>query len=339
MFNNQIAVLTLNQDFYERCILEIPCEFRKFLISPESLEENFSVLQNSTAILSDQSLLMEELDLRKIFIINSQNQQEKFDQFRNFLINQQNINQLFYKKSDFFPVKYENPQMKYFLQQLECVCHCDEDVLLEGETGCGKSWTARYIHHHSPRKNNKFLPVNVGSISENLFESEFFGNVPGAFTGARNKNGFFAQSNGGNLFIDEVSYFPLNLQPKLLTALENKKYMPVGACDEVEFDSRIIYATSKNLEHQAETGKFCRELLYRINSIKLEIPPLRHHLEDLENLCRNFAVKYKKSISSGALKKLYHYDFPGNIRELHNILRRACVFCSGSEIFEQDIVI
>jgi two-component system response regulator PilR (NtrC family) len=218
-------------------------------------------------------------------------------------------------------------------------------VYISGESGTGKELVARLIHEKGGRASQPFVAVNCGAIPGELMESEFFGHKKGSFTGATSdKEGLFHAANGGTLFLDEVAELPLHMQVKLLRVIQEKSIRPVGSQKEETIDVRILSATHKDLEQLVETGDFRQDLFYRINVINLKVPPLRHRREDLPELIEHFLIKQSEAsneacptLSSDAEKALMHYDFPGNIRELENILERATTWCEKGVIQREDL--
>ncbi len=218
-------------------------------------------------------------------------------------------------------------------------------VYISGESGSGKELAARLIHENGARRDKPFVPVNCGAIPETLMESEFFGYKKGAFTGAgEDREGFFQAANGGTLFLDEVAELPLNMQVKLLRAIQEKRVRKVGATQEDPVDVRIISATHHNLGALVAAGRFRQDLFYRLNVIELRMPPLRECREDvpaiaasiLERLARQNGVPTPR-LEPSALEELGHYDFPGNVRELENVLERALALSAASEISAADL--
>lgn len=209
----------------------------------------------------------------------------------------------------------------------------DVSVLITGENGTGKEIIARLIHLASERAGAPFVPVNSAAIPESLLESEFFGHVKGSFTGAHDsKKGHFEQANGGTLFLDEIADMPTQLQAKLLRALEQKVIKKVGGVREISLDLRVISATNQDVLHLIDENRFRRDLFHRLNTIEINIPPLRERKEDIEPLTRWFMSSFaeKKGLDSPELKpewfeQLYNYDFPGNVRELRNLVERALI--------------
>jgi len=218
-------------------------------------------------------------------------------------------------------------------------------VYISGESGSGKELAARLIHEKSARREKPFIPVNCGAIPETLMESEFFGYKRGAFTGAdQERDGFFQAASGGTLFLDEVADLPLLMQVKLLRAIQEKKVRKVGSTQEDPADVRIISATHKSLADLVEGGKFRHDLYYRLAVIELKMPPLREMLEDIPLLTNAVLQKLTRAqgrtdvqIDKSAMGALMRYDFPGNVRELENILERALALCSDDLIQLEDL--
>ncbi|GAB1261379.1 sigma-54-dependent transcriptional regulator [Aurantivibrio plasticivorans] len=218
-------------------------------------------------------------------------------------------------------------------------------VYISGESGTGKELVARSIHDQGPRANEPFVPVNCGAIPSELMESEFFGHKKGSFTGANSdKQGLFQAANGGTLFLDEVADLPLDMQVKLLRAIQEKAVRPVGSQQEDQIDVRILSATHKDLNKEIADGKFRNDLFYRINVIQLDIPPLRERREDIAELANYFLKQFAAeldlpaaTLSKSGLSALKSYPFPGNIRELENILERAYTLCDNEEIGPEDL--
>ncbi len=218
-------------------------------------------------------------------------------------------------------------------------------VYISGESGSGKELVARLIHKKSARRDSSFVPVNCGAIPQELMESEFFGHKKGSFTGAiSDKHGLFQAANGGTLFLDEVADLPLQMQVKLLRAIQEKAVRPVGEQKEQSVDVRILCATHKNLSMLVESGCFRQDLFYRINVIELHVPSLRQRPEDIPLLVDYFLVRLAKMangvplvLSENALVALKNYSFPGNVRELENILERAMTLSEGDKIELEDL--
>ena len=218
-------------------------------------------------------------------------------------------------------------------------------VYIHGESGTGKELAARLIHGLGPRADKPFIPVNCGAIPEQLMESEFFGHKKGSFTGAvQDKEGLFKAADGGTLFLDEVGDLPIPMQVKLLRAIQEKSVRPVGSQNEVRVDVRILSATHRDLLGLVREGRFRQDLYYRLNVIELVIPSLRARPEDIPVLAEHLSAKLTAgmaspppTLSADALAALSRYDFPGNVRELENILERALTMCDGTEITAPDL--
>ncbi|MBL1261450.1 MAG: sigma-54-dependent Fis family transcriptional regulator [Thiotrichaceae bacterium] len=218
-------------------------------------------------------------------------------------------------------------------------------VHISGESGTGKELAARLIHEQGPRADKHFIPVNCGAIPEALVESEFFGHIKGSFTGATtNKDGLFQAADGGTLFLDEVADLPLHMQVKLLRAIQEKAIRPVGAHQESKVDVRILSATHKDLAQLVKEGKFRQDLFYRINVIELPMPALRARTEDIPPLIDHILRKLASdngtstpTIDETAVSSLQQYHFPGNVRELENILERAMTLCEQETIRVEDL--
>ena len=234
--------------------------------------------------------------------------------------------------------------LKEVFNLIDKVAITDANVLLLGENGTGKELIARAIHQRSLRKGNSFIGVDMGAITSTLFESELFGHVKGAFTDAKeNKDGKFILAQDGTLFLDEIGNLSLPLQAKLLSVLQNRTVTPVGSSQSIEIDIRLVCATNMDLHKMVEEGTFRQDLLYRINTVEIKLPPLRERNNDIEELIKHFigvyARKYRKSspnISNEALSELRKYSWPGNIRELQHAVERALIMSDGDELKTQD---
>jgi len=220
--------------------------------------------------------------------------------------------------------------MKRIFELVETIAGLTSTVLIQGETGTGKELIAKAIHFNSQRKDQKMVSINCGAIPENLLESELFGHVKGAFTGAvQTRIGRFEQANGGTIFLDEIGNMPLALQVKLLRVLQEREFERVGGNSTVKVDVRIVAATSSNLEQMVKDGTFREDLYYRLNVIPIDLPPLRERREDIPLLVQRFIEHFcethkldLKTISPHVLKVLMAYDWPGNVRQLENIAER-----------------
>ena len=236
--------------------------------------------------------------------------------------------------------------VKELLNNIAKVSRSQAPVYIHGESGSGKERVAKMIHQQGSRASNPFIPINCGAIPAELMESEFFGHIKGSFTGANaDKEGLFQAANGGSIFLDEVAELPLNMQVKLLRAIQEKAIRPVGSQHEISVDVRIISASHKNLEEQDEIGHFRKDLYYRINVIELNVPSLRERTEDipelakslLSTLCNKSDITPIPTISDDTINTLKQYAFPGNVRELENILERALAMAEGNVITPDDL--
>lgn len=225
------------------------------------------------------------------------------------------------------------------------VSRSDAAVMITGESGCGKELVARAIHKFSPRAQKEFVAINVTAIPDNLLESEIFGHEKGAFTGAvAQRMGRFEQCDGGTLFLDEIGDMPLTVQSKLLRVLQEGEFCRVGGNETHKTDVRVLAATNKDLEKEVEMGKFREDLFYRLNVVRIHIPPLRERREDVRMLAEFFLHRMaarkrtpQMRFSEDALGLLEAYDWPGNVRELENTLHRACALCNTDVLLPTDI--
>jgi PAS domain S-box-containing protein len=249
------------------------------------------------------------------------------------------------EKYTFEDIISKNGKIKHILDILPTIALNESSVLITGESGTGKELFARAIHNLSGRVKRPFVAINCGGFPETLIESELFGYEAGAFTGAtKAKPGRFALAEGGTLFLDEVGDLPILLQAKLLRVLQEKTYEPLGGVHSVKANVRIVAATHRNIEAMVAEETFRQDLYYRINVIKLEIPPLRERMEDVPLLVNHFIGHFSalhdkniSGVSPDALNILMSYDYPGNVRELENIVEHGCVLCPGSLIRVEDL--
>jgi transcriptional regulator with GAF, ATPase, and Fis domain len=234
----------------------------------------------------------------------------------------------------------ESPRLQEVLTQILQVSRADAPVLIEGETGTGKELVARAIHEKSPRKNHPLIKVNCAAVPHELFESEFFGHLRGAFTGAmKDRMGRFQLADGGTLFLDEVSEIPLELQSKLLRVLQEGSFERVGDDKTRTVDVRIIAATNRNLQKEMQEGRFRQDLYFRLGVVPIFVPPLRERREDIPLLATEFIERFarksnavRKPLTLENTQKLQAYDWPGNIRELQNVLERSMIISSEESL-------
>jgi two-component system response regulator PilR (NtrC family) len=239
----------------------------------------------------------------------------------------------------------QSPKMLAIYELMEKVAPTKTNILITGESGTGKELVAKAIHFNSPRREKVFVTLNCGAIPENLLESELFGHMKGAFTGAMyNKRGLFEVADGGSIFLDEIGELPLSMQVKLLRILQDKEFTRVGGTEPIKVDVRIISASNKDLEEAVREKKFREDLYYRLNVIQIKLPLLRERKEDSALLTENFIKKYAqeldkdiREISPDAMKVLVHYDYPGNVRELQNIIERAIALETSNTLTAENL--
>jgi two-component system response regulator PilR (NtrC family) len=240
-----------------------------------------------------------------------------------------------------------SPEMHKIFDMIPKAASSKANVLITGESGTGKELVARAIHNHSPRREGPFVTMNCGGVPEQLLESELFGYTKGSFTGAvSDKIGLFQAAHGGTIFMDEIGDLPLPLQVKLLRIVQEKSFKPVGGTQEIRVDVRIISATNIDIEEMVINGAFREDLFYRLNVIQIRIPPLRERKMDIPLLARHFLKKYAqesgkeiRTISSYALKMLLDYSFPGNVRELENIVERSVALETSNIILPESLTL
>lgn len=233
----------------------------------------------------------------------------------------------------------KNPIWQQQLMRLPFIAQAQYPVLLTGPSGTGKDILAQAIHRHSSRRNGPFVSVNCSALTEALVESELFGHVRGSFTGATNdRKGAFEAARGGTLFLDEIGDLPLTLQPKLLRALENQQIRPVGSDETVETDVRIVAATHHDLRKLVFEERFRADLFFRLNVMQIQAPALRDRMEDFEDLFYAFAKSLRVRFSFLAIQKMKAHTWPGNIRELKNVIARAKAYCGSGEVTPENVV-
>ena len=246
--------------------------------------------------------------------------------------------------------KYKNiigksEKMQEIFRVIDKIADSDSTIIIHGESGTGKGLVARSIHHNSYRKNKPFISINCGAIPENLLESELFGHVRGAFTGATSpKPGKFELADGGTVFLDEIGDMSAELQVKVLRVLEDREFEQVGGSKTIKVDVRIIAATHRNLEEEVQKGNFREDLYYRLNVIPVTLPSLRERKSDIQLLIFHFLNQFNnknnkdvKGVSDEAMKIMMNYFWPGNVRELKNIAERIVVLKGAGEISPQDL--
>jgi len=238
-----------------------------------------------------------------------------------------------------------SPRMLEIYEIIKRVTSAKANILITGESGTGKELVARAIHYEGDRKDKPFVPINCGAIPENLIESELFGHQKGAFTGAvANKSGLFEMANQGTIFLDEITELPVQLQVKLLRVIQERNFRRVGGIEDIAVDVRIIAASNKEIDREVKEGRFREDLFYRLNVIPIQMPPLRERQEDIRLLAEHFFEKHTKElgkeikgISHEAMDYLESYSYPGNIRELENIIERAVALENTSIILPESL--
>jgi DNA-binding NtrC family response regulator len=239
----------------------------------------------------------------------------------------------------------ESPAMRPVLETIERVASTDANVLITGESGCGKGLVARLLHAGSTRRERSFVTVNIGSLSETVFESEMFGHVKGAFTDAKtDRVGRFELADGGTLFLDEIANIPVAQQARLLRVLEGGEFERLGSSRTQQVDVRVLAATNANIDTEIEAGKFRADLLYRLNTIHIRLPPLRERGDDIIRLAQAFLVRHAQrhrrhveGFADAALSALRHYPWPGNVRELSHVVERAVLMAPGRTLSAADL--
>jgi two-component system response regulator PilR (NtrC family) len=240
-----------------------------------------------------------------------------------------------------------SPAMQYIYKMIQQVSKTKTNVLITGESGTGKELIARAIHKESGRREEPFVAINCGGIPETLMESELFGHKKGSFTGAaQDKPGLFQEAHRGTIFLDEIGELSLPIQVKLLRAVQEKTVRPVGGTEDIAVDIRILSATNKQLEKEVIAGKFREDLFYRLNVIEIKVPPLRERKADLRAMAQHFLEKYSKEmgkeiskLSSYALDLMLKYDFPGNVRELENLMERSVALSTTNIILPDSLAL
>ena len=239
----------------------------------------------------------------------------------------------------------KSPAMQQVFKMVGRVSHSDAPVMITGESGSGKELVARAVHHYSQRSTRTFVAINCAAIPEQLLESELFGHEKGSFTGAVTQRiGRFEQSNGGTLFLDEIGDMPLSIQGKILRVLQEGEFSRVGGNETLRTDVRIVAATNRNLEQEVAKRAFREDLFYRLNVVRIHLPPLRQRTEDIRLLAEYFLQRVattkllpRLALSEEAVRALETYDWPGNVRELENTIRRACVLATSDLLLPKDI--
>jgi DNA-binding NtrC family response regulator len=264
---------------------------------------------------------------------------------KNIMLENQYLRKEIHRDYDFHNIVGKSPEMQKVFDVIQKVSGTDSTVLISGKSGTGKELVARAIYSSSRRQGKPFIAVNAGAIPETLIESELFGHKRGSFTGAvADKPGYFKAADSGTLFLDEISEMPLQLQVKLLRAIEQKEITPVGTSIPIAVDVRILASTNRELHKEVEAGRFRQDLYYRLNVVEIHLPSLGERKADIPLLVDHFVGKYKsemrkdiKAVSDEVMRLLMQHEWIGEIRELENIIERAVIFCSGDFIALEDL--
>lgn len=264
---------------------------------------------------------------------------------KNLEVENRSLKKELVKEYSFQNIIGNSPAMHQIYDLIKRVSQAPTNILVTGESGTGKEVVAKAIHYNGPLKDRPFVTINCGAIPENLMESEMFGHKKGSFTGAvTDKAGLFEVADGGTLFLDEVGELPITIQVKLLRAIQERVIRRVGATDDMKIEVRIIAATNRNLEEMVQKGTFRQDLFYRLNVINIKTPPLRDRKEDIPILAQHFLKKYNEKLSKNingisveAMEILNKYDYPGNVRELENMIERTVALEGGSTILPESL--
>jgi two-component system response regulator PilR (NtrC family) len=266
-------------------------------------------------------------------------------EIKDIIIENKILREEIHRQYDFENIVGKSAAIKQVFEMIKAVADTDSTVLISGKSGTGKELVAKAIHYNSKRRNKRFVAVNCGAISENLIESELFGHRKGAFTGAiSDKEGFIKAAEGGTLFLDEISEMPPQLQVKLLRAIQEKEYTPVGTTLSLPANVRFIATTNRNLEEEVKAGRFREDLYYRINVVEIHLPSLKEREEDIPLLANHFLDHYRKKLNKNikgidneAMRALMNHEWKGEVRELENVIERAVIFSKNEFITVEDL--
>ena len=331
----------MEEGYYDKSVTLMVLDEKREVTELQRAKNGKSILVTGMPIYDDSGEIVR-------VIVNSRDITELMD-LREQLRHKENLLNMYKEELNFYNMRSKfianSKPMKMVIKTAVSVAKVNSNVLITGESGTGKSLVAEIIHKNSSRKERDFVKIDCGAIPDNLFESELFGYEGGAFTGAdsKGKAGLVEMADGGTLFLDEIGEISPMSQAKLLRFIQEKQFYKIGGKEPVEVDVRIIAATNRDLEEMVKEKAFREDLLYRINVIPIEIPPLRKRKEDILPLVLNRLRKInneydmKRSISAKAMDKLIEYGWPGNVRELENVIERIAVTASGDEIKAEEL--
>lgn len=339
------AKLALEKKWFQLCLSDLKLPDGSGLDIVKFIQAEYS--QTPVVVITAFGSMDIAVDAMKYGAFDFINKPVDLNKLRALIDNALNTNQQIQQKQSLTEIIGKSPSILSLKDRIIKVSRSQAPVFINGESGSGKELVARAIHRLSSRNDQAFIAVNCGAIPKELMESEFFGHVKGSFSGAtHNKEGLFQAANKGTLFLDEVADLPLDMQVKLLRAIQEKMIRPVGSHQEIAIDIRILSATHKDLAKQVQKGDFRNDLYYRINVIDLIVPPLRERTEDIPQLVQiilqRIALKNHFDslvINKNALLALQRFSFPGNVRELENILERASALCENFQIEEEDLLL
>jgi DNA-binding NtrC family response regulator len=341
--NGKIAIEKLKEDSFELVITDLEMPEMK---GTELLEEiNRMNVQTSTIVITAFGSLetaiaalrngASDYILKPIEFDELLFKVKKLFDVRDILLENKILRKELQREYDYHNIIGKSPAIKKVFDMITAVADTDSTVLITGNSGSGKELVARALHFNSGRRNKPFIAVNCGAISENLIESELFGHKKGAFTGAiADKEGFMKAAEGGTLFLDEIGDMPLELQVKLLRAIQEREFTPVGTTSPLKINIRFLASTNQDLPELINEGKFREDLYYRLNVIEINLPSLKEREEDIPLLADHFVNKYRqqmnkpiKGISNDAMRALVSHEWKGEVRELENVIERSVIFC------------
>jgi DNA-binding NtrC family response regulator len=351
--NGRLALDKINQQPYDVIITDIEMPVMKGIellesvmqVSPQTIViiiTAYGSLETAIAALRSgaSDYILKPLEFDELLI-----KLKRLLETRTLTVENQLLRREIQREFDSSPIIGKSAAMKRVFDTIMTVAGTDSTVLVTGKSGTGKELVARAIHHNSVRRERPFVAVNCGAIPETLIESELFGHKRGSFTGAvADKVGYFKTAEGGTLFLDEVSEMPVNLQVKLLRAIEQREVIPVGMSTPIGIDTRFVASTNRELQKEVEAGRFREDLYYRLNVVEIHLPPLSDRKDDIPLLVDHFINKYRteirksvKGIDAEVMRALISHAWKGEVRELSNIIERAVIFCKGDLVTMGDL--